>query len=333
MTDDPRARPTLAVDDPRLHPPRLPPAAPRSSGPRLRERAALLRHPGCVAGYVEGALARRAYVAGLERTATSTEVRDADLPVDLWSFSSQRDLPEQVASIRSLLRHGGRPRSWTVASDGSHDDAGRALLRRLHPSVRVRDWDDVASDPDPAVAAFAAAHPLGKKLAVMSSLPVLGATLMVDSDVLFDIGAADLEVDLAGAEAAPRYQLDCYDVLDGRIVDPDRRTAPTNTGVVVLHGRLDWTDAVGRLAALDRLDDGAWIEQGVVHLAMQDAGGLPLDPDRYVIRGDDYLQYREAARPARTVLRHYAGPTRYMFWCRVAHEGFGARLARTRPRP
>jgi hypothetical protein len=325
VTVEPQAGPLLAADDPRLHPPRLPPAAPRAEGLRVRERAALLRHPGCVAGYVEGAAVRRAYASGLSRLVPAP-VRDAELPVDLWSFSSRRDLPEQVASIRSLLRHGGRPRSWTVASDGSHGDADRALLRALHPCVRVRAWDDVAATPHPAIAAFAAAHPLGKKLAVMSSLPVDGATMMVDSDVLFDTGAADLAADLVQAGTAPRFQLDCYDVLDGRIVDADRRTAPTNTGVVVLHAGLPWEDAAGRLTALESLADGAWIEQGVVHLAMQDAGGLPLDPDRYVIRGDDVLQYREAARSARTVLRHYAGPTRYMFWCRVAHEAAADRV-------
>lgn len=318
----------------RAHPPRLAPKPPRAPGPRIRERGGLLlRHPGCAAGYLEGKLLRRHYAAGL-RAARADPVRDVDLEVSMWSFSSQRDLPEQVASISSFLRHAGRPMQWTVASDGSHDADARRLLEALHPSVTVRDWTTVADAGLPAAARrFADAHPLGKKFNVMASLPVDGPTMMVDSDVLFGPGSATLPADLETSGAVPRYQLDCYDVLHDALVADDERANPTNTGVVLFGAPIRWDagfEALERILAAGGDVQGAWVEQAAAHLAMRANGAEPLDPDRFIIRDDDTLRYREARWGGDAVLRHYAGPTRYMMWCRIGHEALRRRVDPTR---
>lgn len=309
----------------RSRPPRLRPAPPRPDGPRIGARAALaLRHPGCAVAYAEGGLVRRRYADLLAAgRLPSVTPRPAQVPVAMWSFSSQRDLPEQVASIRSFLRHAGRPASWTVVSDGTHDAAGRDALLALDPCVAVRSWEDVVDPALPPVARrFATAHPLGKKLAVMASLTPDGPTLMVDSDVLFAAAAADIGADLDPADPRPAFQLDCFDVLDETMVADDLRGDPTNTGVVRLHAPLDWTSgfaALDRVLPADGPVQGAWLEQAVTHLVLRAHDAVPLDPTRYVIRIDDHLRYREVPLPG-AVLRHYAGPTRYMFWCRVAHD-------------
>src|SRR5687767_12625948 len=41
-------------------------------------------------------------------------------PLEVFSYSGEAALPEQVASIRSFLRHVGRPAHFTVVSDGSY---------------------------------------------------------------------------------------------------------------------------------------------------------------------------------------------------------------------
>ena len=59
------------------------------------------------------------------------------IDLDVFSYSSEASLPEQVASIRSFLRYAGRPRNFTVVSDGSHSPASVRLLEQIDPSVRV----------------------------------------------------------------------------------------------------------------------------------------------------------------------------------------------------
>ena len=309
---------------PRLGRPSLGP--PRATGTlaTARRRGVLLRHPGVVAGYLRGHRLRRTYAARLAVVAPGAPAAPHAVAADVVSFSSERDLPEQVASLRSFLAYAGVPRRWTVASDGSHTPASRALLRSIHPCVAVRDWTELAGDRVPdAVRRAAERHPLGRKLALLTGLEITRTTITVDADVLFAPGARALASELTVEGSRPRYQRDCFTVLDERIVTAAEQAAPTNTGFLVLHRPLPFGRGV---AALERLlgdpaffrEDGAWAEQAVVHLALRDAGGVALDPARYVIRGDDVLRYGELDADAPRVMRHYAGPTRSMFWLRQA---------------
>jgi hypothetical protein len=305
-------------------PPPLPAAA-RAGGrtARLRGRLTLLGHPGGLAGHLEGRAYRRwwaaAWTAGRLPAAT---VRAAALGAEVVAFSCERDVPEQAASIRSFLRFAGRPLRFVVASDGTHTPASRARLEALDPCVEVRGWREAGGAAAPtALRRCAERHALGKKLALIAGRPIERPTIFADSDVLFLPGARDLDLDVAAA-GGPRFQLDCFTVLDERLVAPAERRLPTNTGFLILPGPLDWERAAARLA--ERLEDpaffrdgSAWAEQGVTHLALRDSGGRPLDPSRYVIRGDDYLRYGDRGATAEAVMRHYAGPTRYMMWLQV----------------
>ena len=60
------------------------------------------------------------------------------VPFSVFAYSSEQSLPEQVRSIRSFLRHVGRPKSFTVVSDGSHSARSIQLLQAIDPSVSVQ---------------------------------------------------------------------------------------------------------------------------------------------------------------------------------------------------
>lgn len=249
-----------------------------------------------------------------------------DLPAEVVTFSCQRDVPEQVASLRALLREWGRPRVATVVSDGSHTLPARRLLERVDRCVRVRDWREVAGPGLPArVRAYAAASAMGKKLAVEISLEPAGPLLYVDSDVLVLPGSGrPLPAELADpglADGVPRYLLDPEDVyLDGRLLaGPGAALEPLNAGFLVLPRRLDWEPA---LARLDRLEGepAFQTEQTLVHLAVRAGGGRPLDPGSWVVATDDMPALRDAHRRPGVVLRHYTTPVRHKFWLAVARS-------------
>lgn len=270
----------------------------------------------------DAAVVRRGYAALLPLLAARPVDPPRDLGLELWTFSCQRDLPEQVASLRSFLRHAGRPRRITVVSDGSHVPAARALLARLDPVVRVVDWDRVASCEVPrAVRTWAhrgdggAATAMVRKLAVELSLPVDGPTVYADADVLFFPGAADLAG--LGADGRPRYLPDCgAGYLDDRLADPDDPD-PVNAGFFALRRPLDFSGALRRLARLGG-PPRFHTEQTVLHVALHDSGGVPLDRGRFVLSVADMHRRGDAFAGDGIALRHYTTPVRPKLWRAVA---------------
>lgn len=279
--------------------------------------------------WAAGSAVRRSYGRRLEAVVERPVTPARALACDVVSFSCDRDVPEQVASLRSLLQWAGRPVTATVVSDGTHTARSRALLERVDRSVRVVDWRDVAVPALPAVVLdYARTSPMGKKLAVELSLQIDRPLLYVDADVLLMPAAAEL-AGLLGAEA-PRYLLDPEDVyLDPRLLEPGELVEPLNAGFLLLPRPLDWACALERLARLDGAPS-FHTEQTLVHLAVRAAGGTPLDPQRWVVATDDMPALRDGHRWPSTVLRHYTTPVRHKFWLAVLAQ---ARAGAAGPAP
>ena len=107
-------------------------------------------------------------------------------PLEVFSYSGEAALPEQVASIRSFLRHVGRPPRFTVVSDGTYSNESRRVLKATHPSISVsdvRDWTP-ANLPE-EIYSYLKDHPTGRQLALIMSLARNGPVLYLDSDILF----------------------------------------------------------------------------------------------------------------------------------------------------
>ncbi len=272
--------------------------------------------------WAAGSAVRRAYARRLPQVVERPVRPPAELPVQVLSFSCERDVPEQVASLRSLLGRAGRPSDITVVSDGSHSSASRRLLERLDPRVTVLDWREVVRRDLPRrVREYAAASPMGKKLAVEVSLDLRRPLLYLDSDVLLLEGAAALRDEL-GAQAlparAPAYLLDPEDVyLDPRLLSGAEEVRdPLNAGLLLLPRPLDWEPVLARLQRLEGAP-GFHTEQTLVHLAVRAAGGRPLNPARWVVATDDMARRADGHRRPDTVVRHYTTPVRHKFWLAV----------------
>jgi hypothetical protein len=267
---------------------------------------------------------RRAYRAQLAAVADAAPDGPPALPASVYSLSSEAHLPEQVASLVSLLTNLGVPERFTVVSDGSHTPASRALLEGVHPCVSVVDHRDFVSRELPdTVRRYATEHAFGKKLAVELSIPVDGPTLYADDDVLYFPAADGALRDLLGRGhlGKPFFLPDCDDVfLDRRMLDDlAEADGPVNGGFMVLGRPLDWTSALTRFERLGG-DTGYFSEQTALHLAMHASGGLPLDPRRFVVTGDDRWALHDRYVGGDVALRHYVLPTRFKFWLQVGRS-------------
>ena len=285
-----------------------------------RRRLRSLARPAYVAAKLESIAIRRAYRARLVSIVTRPLPDAPALDAEVYSHSSGPHVPEQVASMRSFLGRVGRPRRWIVVSDGSHARSDVEILRKVDRAVEVVDHRDFRSpDLPPAVLHYAERHHFGRKLAVEMSLPVDDSAIYTDDDVLYFSGGPLR--DLLGARSAPaRYLPDCDDdFLDDRMLaQPDERRRPVNGGFMLLHRPLQWDTAVDRLARIGG-EPRYFSEQTALHLAMHATGAAPLDPELFVLTGEDRWGYRDVWADRNIALRHYVLPTRFKFWLRVAH--------------
>jgi hypothetical protein len=269
----------------------------------------------------KGAAMRRLYAAMLALVVRRPVYCQKQLPFEVFSYSGEAMLPEQVASIRSFFRFAGRPKSFTVVSDGSYTQRSRALIERIDPGVRVAAAADWRPPNVPhAAAAYLAEHPTGKQLALIMSLPRNGSALYVDADVLFFPGARAFS---SLATSAPvLYLADCRLSADERLYrDEQEKKDPVNTGVLFLSQPIDWSPALQRLLELNG-EPNFFTNQTLTHLALGRAGAAPLDPARFVLQLDDQFEWRDRHASSDIALRHYVNPVRHKFWTTLAQQFF-----------
>jgi hypothetical protein len=240
------------------------------------------------------------------------------------SFSSEHDVPELVACIRSFLVRAGTPPAFTVISDGSHTEASVDLLHAVHRCVTVVDWRSVAARESPRLLwDYARSSWRGKKLLVLSSLKIERPLVYTDADVLFFAGASHLRQVADGADG-PRYLLDCPGTfLDLSMLEDEREADESvNAGFMLLTGPLDWEPALRRLERRLRWKPTTFTGQTVVHLTLHRAGARSLDPARYVVAADDQRRLDDPHVGPDTALRHYVAPVRHKFWTALAQNPY-----------
>jgi hypothetical protein len=270
---------------------------------------------------VQGNVVRRIYRALLPLVARRRVPVDAAVPLEVFAYCGENSLPEQVASIRSFLQHVGRPRRFTVVSDGTLSARGHEILKSLDSAISVSDSKEWLPKDLPArILPYLTTHPTGKQLALIMSLPVNSPTLYVDSDVLFFPGAKDL-AQLADRGGAPAFYLaDCRLSADERLFRHDtEKGKPVNTGVLLLFKKLDWTMALHRFLEL-RESPNFFTNQTMTHLVMHANGAQSLDDRKYVLQLDDQFVYRDHYASHDLALRHYVNPVRHKFWTTIVRR-------------
>ena len=239
------------------------------------------------------------------------------VPFSVFAYSNEESVPEQARSIRSFLRHVGRPTSYRIASDGSHTAASRQLLEKIDPSVSFEAaGENLPADLPAKFRRYVTTYPMGKQLGLIMSLPRGDEpVLYADSDILFFPGASDL-LERVRAPDAPAYYLpDCHELsADPRVFrQPNESKNPANCGLLLLFRKLDWSLGIERFEALGE-EPNFFTNQTLVHLVLHQNGARPLDPRKYVLQLDDQTIYPDRYASAEIALRHYVNPVRHKFW-------------------
>jgi hypothetical protein len=118
----------------------------------------------------EGKAVRTLYCALLPTISRRCAVRRADIPIDVVAYSGEATLPEQVASIRSFLKHVGQPKQFMIVSDGTLTRRSSAILKSLNPAVSVSSFEQwLPKGLPPEIYPYLTSFPTGKQLAVIMS--------------------------------------------------------------------------------------------------------------------------------------------------------------------
>src|SRR3982751_6116710 len=118
----------------------------------------------------QGRLVESIYTALLPLIVRQSVDCKRDLGLDVFSYSGEQRLAEQVVSIRSFLKCAGRPARFVVISDGSHKSKACELLKAIDPCVSVEQAPPPPEAAEP-LASYLRDHPTGKQLALLVSLP------------------------------------------------------------------------------------------------------------------------------------------------------------------
>lgn len=270
---------------------------------------------------IEGKTVRALYRVALERIIRQPVRVAREVPFEVFAYSGEKSVPEQVASIRSFLTNAGRPKRFVVLSDGSYSKSTIELLERIDPCVRVQ--IDAPSLPEglPAeVQSYLTNHFTGKQLALIMSLPLNGPTLYTDADVLFFPRASDL-IQIAETGSVPAFYLADYRLsADSRLFrSENEKESPVNMGFLFLLQALDWSLGLERLRTLTGTPN-FFTTQTMVHLCMHANSGWPFDPEKFILQADDEFIYRDAYAGPSIAIRHYVNPIRHKFWTPLARS-------------
>jgi hypothetical protein len=266
----------------------------------------------------QGQTIRSFYSAALPWIVSRPIPQTREIDVEVYSLSCDRDLPEQVASIRSFIRYVGIPKRFIVVSDGSYSSNSCKLLWQIHPCVEIVDIKSLFKDNLPkCVLDYANNSPMGKKLVVEMSLTVEQATIYVDSDVLFFPGS-EVIVALSQSNKAKAYYLpDCASAFDERIFSHEsEKSHPVNGGFMLLKEPLNWNVALERLAQLKDAPN-YFTEQTMLHLSMHQSQAATLCDRKFILRLDDQFIYPDLYANSTIALRHYVNPVRHKLWMKV----------------
>lgn len=272
---------------------------------------------------LEGKIVRDLYRAALPMIVRGRIRVPRELSFDVFAYSGESTLPEQAASIRSFLAYAGRPRQFTVISDGSYTAKSVSLLEKIDICVRVEQTPPpLPADLPENVQSFFRNHFTGKQLALIMSLPANGPALYADSDILFFPGAHEL-ADLSQSQSVCAfYQPDYQFSGDERLIRDEReKRNPANMGFLLLFKKLDWAPGLERLRAFHGIPN-FFTTQTVTHLCLHANGARPFNPEKFVLKLDDQTIYHDRYATRSLVMRHYVNPVRHKFWTTLAHQAF-----------
>jgi hypothetical protein len=251
------------------------------------------------------------------------------IAMEVVSFSSKNDFPEQLLSILSFVKYVGLPLRWTIYSDGSHTEAQIKLVDTHFDYVAIKsvDWDTLTSIEELCcdelkpyhkyVLDYAHNHAFGKRLFYYLNHPLNQPTLFIDSDILFYEKANSFEILI---NEIPRfngwYMPDIvWGCLDSRYkCTHSEQMYQVNAGLMfVLNKFNNYNKGLDFYKVLESKYE-YFSEQTIINILLKDNSFMPLPPKTFILDAGDQFDFLYMYQPKQMAVRHYTGPVRHKMW-------------------
>jgi hypothetical protein len=237
--------------------------------------------------------------------------------INMVSFSSGRDIEEQVLSILSFLHWVGQPNSWTIYSDGTHSKQQIEILESLGKFIFVKPWNQNINnflDYKDCLVDYASQYAMGKKMCAYSGHIIDSPTIFLDSDIVFYQKSSTL-LDVALNEQEHWFLADVgWGCLDSNYKElHTREMFQLNGGFFLILPGFSWESAFDFIKSIKNKFE-YFTEQTATHIAMREQGGKPFDPREFIITCSDQFNFKMSYAPSEIALRHYVNPVRHKMW-------------------
>ncbi|AWG22199.1 hypothetical protein FFWV33_12080 [Flavobacterium faecale] len=251
------------------------------------------------------------------------------IAMEVASFSSFNDFPEQVLSILSFIKHVGTPIKWTVYSDGSHSDEQIKLLKLNFNFVNVCSIDfstkesleelcrDELKPYHTYILDYANNHAFGKRLFYYLNHSLEHPTLFIDSDILFYEKSNIFEMLInENPKADGWFMPDAFwGCLDSRYkAAHSEQMYQVNAGFMfVLKPFEKYNKALDFYKILESTYE-YFSEQTIINILLKDNNFMPLPSNTFILDSADQFDFSYLYNPRDIAVRHYTGPVRHKMW-------------------
>jgi hypothetical protein len=238
----------------------------------------------------------------------STNTIDADV----FSFSSEKNLYEQLYSLLSFIKNCGCPNKWTVYSDGSHTSSSIKTIKNIASFVDVVLWSK-GNKYKTELLDYATQSPMGKKLYVSCNHKFKDTAIYVDSDVLFFPQACNIIKNLI-LQNKNFFLRDNYFALDKNYLEINKcLDCSVNGGFFIINEKFDWSQAVNYIKSLNQ-EYSYFSEQTSLHISMMDNYAIMCDPSVFILSNKDQFAIKHCFDKNKIAIRHYVTPVRHKMW-------------------
>ena len=251
------------------------------------------------------------------------------IAMEVASFSSCNDFPEQVLSLLSFIRNVGIPIKWTIYSDGSHTDKQKKQITSDFEFVTIKsvDFKGVTSLEDLCsedlkpyhtyILDYANNHAFGKRLFYYLNHPLNHPTLFIDSDILFYEKANIFETLISENPRANGWFMP--DILWGCLDSRYKATHceqmyQVNAGLMFVINKFENYKKSLDFYKILKSKYEYFSEQTIINILLKDNSFMPLTPKTFILDAGDQFDFLYLYKPKQMAVRHYTGPVRHKMW-------------------
>lgn len=251
------------------------------------------------------------------------------IDIEVVSFSSCYDFPEQMLSILSFVKYIGIPLKWTIYSDGSHTEAQKKQIDAEFEYVTIEsvDWEEMTSIEEfcsdelkpyhKYILDYAQNHAFGKRLFYYLNYSIKRPTLFIDSDILFYEKSNVFEILINEKPKANGWFIPdaVWGCLDSRYIAMNsQQTYQVNAGLMFVLKKFDkYKKALDFYKVLDSKYE-YFSEQTIINILLKENNFMTLPPKTFILDIGDQFDFSYLYKPNEIAVRHYTGPVRHKMW-------------------